>query len=401
MTKIRKSYLGIGIVFAVFALAISLMCIAFSYADVNAEDQAENQEEQSIIENELNDEYTITLNVTGDKSGVHFFKNFDKFIGDKFNLDDCTSYSIKESKLRLEFIYDEESNGPGTLFEAELDEGYTTSGWTYTKKSKYSENLTLNLNVTKITHFNISGEVMKKGENGDYIPGAYVKFVSEEDNTILETTSDQNGKFQFANIPISSLPSRGSDNDVYVVTTAKGYSYDTDNLDLVDLEGDTIYLTGEEALKLEEAFANLEGSTHHEQFVISLTETDEEGTETDTLCLPYVGIPWTPILSGIEFNIANDGSMVGTVSYMGVTITYSAKPVAEDGYTFDYWDINGQKYVAGQTYTIQDDTPLSIVSNYKKATIPATGDALPYAVVIGLGLIAIAAFVIARKQYNK
>ena len=31
----RKNYLGLGIVVAIFAALVSLMCIAFSYADVN------------------------------------------------------------------------------------------------------------------------------------------------------------------------------------------------------------------------------------------------------------------------------------------------------------------------------------------------------------------------------
>lgn len=31
----RKNYLGLGIVLAMFAALVSLMCIAFSYADVN------------------------------------------------------------------------------------------------------------------------------------------------------------------------------------------------------------------------------------------------------------------------------------------------------------------------------------------------------------------------------
>lgn len=44
----RKNYLGLGIILAIFAALVSLMCIAFSYADVNdanAEDVVEPEQE--------------------------------------------------------------------------------------------------------------------------------------------------------------------------------------------------------------------------------------------------------------------------------------------------------------------------------------------------------------------
>lgn len=66
--------------------------------------------------------------------------------------------------------------------------------------------------------------------------------------------------------------------------------------------------------------------------------------------------------------------------------------------------INGQKYYPGQKFKIVDDTTLNCLVNYKEPVteteIAKTGDSIPYALVVGLGLVAVVAFVIARKQFN-
>lgn len=76
--KSQKSYLKLGIVLGVFAALVSLMCIAFSYADVNdvnanadnANGQAEavvGGEEQGEA-NDANQDYTLSV-VLNSKSG--------------------------------------------------------------------------------------------------------------------------------------------------------------------------------------------------------------------------------------------------------------------------------------------------------------------------------------------
>ena len=65
MTKIKKSYLGIGIVFAVVAFAVSMMFLSFSYASENVEEQLSDQQ--------ANEALTVTFNFSGEYDASCFF----------------------------------------------------------------------------------------------------------------------------------------------------------------------------------------------------------------------------------------------------------------------------------------------------------------------------------------
>lgn len=112
------------------------------------------------------------------------------------------------------------------------------------------------------------------------------------------------------------------------------------------------------------------------------------------------------VMEGMEFTIDNDGSVSATLSQSSFTMKFSVKPYCEDGYLFDFINFNGQNYYAGNTITLTADVEKNFVFNYKGVSQPEnvtaqTGDAIPYAVIAGLGLLAVFAFVVARKQYNK
>ena len=59
MTKIKKrNYLGLGIVFAIVALAISMMCFSFSIANENEVEQKAEQQANKVL--------TVTFTRVGD-----------------------------------------------------------------------------------------------------------------------------------------------------------------------------------------------------------------------------------------------------------------------------------------------------------------------------------------------
>ncbi len=61
----------------------------------------------------------------------------------------------------------------------------------------------------------------------------------------------------------------------------------------------------------------------------------------------------------------------------------------------------GTKYHRGESFEFaQGATGLTGVVHYS-GLIAQTSDAIPFVALVGLGLVAIAAFAVARKQYNR
>lgn len=86
----RKKYLGLGIILAIFAALVSLMCIAFSYADINelnATENAEGEQIEAVVGGEeqaeateeavANDAWTVTIELQGISDEV--FKKYCSF----------------------------------------------------------------------------------------------------------------------------------------------------------------------------------------------------------------------------------------------------------------------------------------------------------------------------------
>ena len=141
----RKSYFRLGIVLAVFAALVSLMCIAFSYADVNdvnAEDVAADPQTEAVVEPEqeaveekvgeveVNGTFTITLNVTDPDSAATFYYGGES-VTSTVTTGECVSYTLAEGKSSKEIIITE--NSSNGLNDAKplsviLNGGYTTDG---------------------------------------------------------------------------------------------------------------------------------------------------------------------------------------------------------------------------------------------------------------------------------
>lgn len=83
----------------------------------------------------------------------------------------------------------------------------------------------------------------------------------------------------------------------------------------------------------------------------------------------------------------------------------TCKPVGQDGYSFDYIELNGTKYYVGDSFEFQERVKgLTAVVHYTNGTgegqIAQTGDAIPFVAIVGLGIVAVVTFVVARKKFN-
>lgn len=112
---------------------------------------------------------------------------------------------------------------------------------------------------------------------------------------------------------------------------------------------------------------------------------------------------------GAEFVVDENGLITGTATteFSGVTVTTDLKcqTKCDAGYKFSHLDLNGTKYNAGDPIVLDGVSEYTAVVNYEAVAQPEnvtaqTGDAIPFVALVGLGMVTVVAFVVARKQFN-
>lgn len=430
----RKNYLGLGIVLAIFAALISLMCIAFSYADVNELNATENaegeqieavvggeeqgeavveDEEQELEDNvnETNSQYEITLQINKPSGAVLdvFYKD-SPVVGNKITTGDCDSYTLKKGGTFtvVEIIENnttDRENTSNILRIENLSKGYETAGWSFVEDT-YTTDITIKLDIKAVTTFNIKG-VVKDDADSSPIANAYVHYKYSPANVFITTKTNSNGEYLISDLPISALPLTSTDdNHCELFAIADGYEFSLYYLDFGDFTEFTNII--ERDRYLEVAYLTVKGSEHHVGFNVVEIEDTPYGVNKDSFYCPYfaIGESYKEYLEGLDFTIANDGTLNGSVEQpfnASIKIDFMLQPICEEGYIFDNIEYQGQKYVAGQTLTVNSNPDQNFLVNYKEVSteIAKTGDAIPFVAIVGLGMIAVVAFVVARKQYNK
>ena len=126
--------------------------------------------------------------------------------------------------------------------------------------------------------------------------------------------------------------------------------------------------------------------------------------KTYTYCSPRIsyklgqGVPMSATCT-----VSDGGDVTCSIDNEYVHMSIPCKVFPNDGFVFDRWETGGNSYRAGSSFVIDDVNVLTAGKIYftnGSSEIAQTGDAIPYAVVVCLGLVAIAAFVVARKQFN-
>ena len=124
----RKKYLGLGIILAIFAALVSLMCIAFSYADVNelnAEDNAADPQVEAIEDSDANDKFTITLNISAPADSYSLTYGGSLFTGTTITTEECVSYSLSAGTDSAVVTI---NDGTSKDLIVNLNSGYVSSG---------------------------------------------------------------------------------------------------------------------------------------------------------------------------------------------------------------------------------------------------------------------------------
>ena len=151
---------------------------------------------------------------------------------------------------------------------------------------------------------------------------------------------------------------------------------------------------------------NVTGADHHKIFDLEITIHKPSGDEKEIYHLPYFGLSNSYLSKGGEFVIDEGGLIVGSaetvISGSTIKVDVECQVNCDSGYKFDYFELNDTKYKTGDTFTLDGVSDYTGVVNYTSVEqVPQTRDVIPFAVLIGLGLVAIAAFAVARKQYNR
>ena len=129
--------------------------------------------------------------------------------------------------------------------------------------------------------------------------------------------------------------------------------------------------------------------------------------KTITYCSPRISQNLgggAPIKMSATCNIFDGGDVTCIVDNEYVHMNIPVKIFAKDGYVFDRWECDGVAYRAGSQIVIDDVRELTTAKIYftnGPTEIAQTGDAIPFVALAGLGMVAVVAFVVARKQYNK
>ena len=148
-----------------------------------------------------------------------------------------------------------------------------------------------------------------------------------------------------------------------------------------------------------EAEAYITGGEHHIHFEIVMTEYEGDVPYTETEIMEVIEDVQLPV--GINYSINDEGNMVITVDdNADERDNVVIKPVGEDGYVVDSWNVNGSVLEANKTYTVGEDDIDGFVT-YKLANAnPQTGDSLPLAVVAISIIALLAGGLMLRKSFK-